>query len=55
MAKKLLVEGYRPTGKEVSAERGYQGGYTTTSSGKPSQPPTPPKATSAVKNPKAGK
>jgi hypothetical protein len=53
MAKKLLVEGYRPSGKEVSAERGYQGGYQGSSS-KPAPPPKPPKATSAIAKPKPG-
>ena len=55
MAKKLLVEGYRPSGKEVSAERGYQGGYASSASAKPGQAPTPPKATSAVVKPKPEK
>ena len=54
MAKKLLVEGYRPSGKEVSVE-GYQGGYASSTSPKTSQAPTPPKAISAVVKPKPEK
>jgi hypothetical protein len=55
MAKKLLVEGYRPSGREVSAERGYQGGYKPAAPATPSRPPVPPKATSAIAKPKSGK
>jgi len=51
MTKTLLVEGYRPSGKVVSAERGYRGGYRSGGNEKPSPPPVPPKATSALAKP----
>ena len=50
MVRKLLVEGYRPSGKEVSVERGYQ--PPAGSNAKPAEPPKPPRATSVIIKPK---
>lgn len=53
MARKLLVEGYKPSGKEVTAARGYQPG--TGASERPIGAPKPPRATSANVKPASGK
>jgi hypothetical protein len=54
MTKKLLVEGYRPSGKEVSAVSGYDRGYQPASSSSDKAPsaPKPPKAISVIGKPK---
>jgi hypothetical protein len=55
MAKKLLVEGYRPWGREVTAEGGSQQRGDKAPAAGPGRPPVPPKATSAVVKPKPEK
>jgi hypothetical protein len=53
VTKKLLIEGYRPSGKETFVERGYQSGYRSGGAEKPPSPPKPPtNAPSAVVKPK---
>lgn len=57
MTKKLLIEGYRPNGREVFVDRGFQGGFQAPSGTKkpPSPPSPPPNAPSAVAKPKPEK
>lgn len=55
MGKKLLIEGYRPSGKETFVARGDERGYQPAGGTKEPSPPRPPtNAPSAVVKPKPG-
>lgn len=51
MQRKVLIEGYRPSGREIFVSGTGQRGYQPVQSAKPVTQPPPPKGGSAVSKP----